>query len=110
MILGVDLSIQDELDKLNPKYLYKGELIEPFNFFSKHSGVSIVRIRLWNHPYDEEGNPFGGGTNDINCFIRLAKRAKEQGMKVVIDYHYSDFYVDPSRQTLPKEWKKCKSY
>lgn len=105
MKLGIDLSVQEELEKLNPKYIYKGKEVEPFKFFSEHSHISTVRIRLWNHPYDENGHPYGGGTNDLETFLKLAKRAKAQGMDVMLDFHYSDFWVDPSRQTCPKDWK-----
>ena len=105
MKLGVDLSIQDELDELHPVYTYHGEKIEPFSFFANHSGISVVRLRLWHNPYDEEGHPYGGGTNDLETFIRLAKRANNAGMDVLLDFHYSDFWVDPSRQIPPKAWK-----
>ena len=105
MKLGVDLSIQDELDELHPVYAYHGEKIEPFSFFANHSGISVVRLRLWHNPYDEEGHPYGGGTNDLETFIRLAKRANNAGMDVLLDFHYSDFWVDPSRQIPPKDWK-----
>ena len=105
MKLGVDLSVQEELKNFNPKYYYQGKEIEPFHFFATHSKISTVRIRLWNHPYDINGNPFGGGTNDLNTFLKLAKKAKEEGMDVMLDFHYSDFWVDPSRQTLPQAWK-----
>ncbi len=104
MKLGVDLSIQDELNELNPKYYYHLKEVDPFHFFSHHSHISIVRIRLWYHPYDENGRPYGGGTNDINAFLRLAKKANKEGMQVLLDFHYSDFWVDPSRQTPPKAW------
>ena len=110
MKLGVDLSVLDELEKLHPQYTYQGKEIEPFSFFSNHSKISVVRIRLWNHPYDENGNPYGGGTNDLNAFLRLAKKAKANNMKVILDFHYSDFWVDPSRQKLTKDWAKLNNY
>ena len=110
MKLGVDLSVLDEFYSLNPKYTYQGKEIEPFNFFAKHSNISAVRIRLWNNPFDEEGNPYGGGTNDLEHFLRMAKKAKSEGMDIILDFHYSDFWVDPSRQKLPKDWAKLKSY
>lgn len=105
MKLGVDLSVMDELQSLNPQYTYQGKPIEPFSFFAKHSGVSMVRLRLWNDPYDEQGRPYGGGTNDLPCFIRLAKKAIANGMEVMLDFHYSDFWVDPARQLCPKAWR-----
>ena len=104
MKLGVDLSILDELNQLHPSFKYQGQEVEPFSFFANHSHIDMVRLRLWHNPYDEEGNPYGGGTNDLACFLRLAEKAKENGMQVLLDFHYSDFWVDPSRQKLPKAW------
>ena len=75
----INLSIMDELNKLNPHFYYDNQEIEPFNFFAKHSHISVVRIRLWNNPYDKYGHPYGGGTNDLSCFIRLAKKAINNG-------------------------------
>ena len=67
--------------------------------------MKMARFRLWVNPYDEEGRPYGGGTNDLPTFIKLAKHAQECGMEVMLDFHYSDFFVDPSRQKPPRAWK-----
>ena len=109
MKLGVDLSIVDELERKNPVFFAKGKQIEPFSYFGKVNGISLCRLRLWVDPYDEKGNPYGGGTNDLPTFLRLAKRAKGAGMGILLDFHYSDFWVDPGRQLLPKSWRD-KSY
>lgn len=105
MRLGIDLSSLDELEKLKIKYYHKGQEIDPFVFFSNESHIKMVRIKLWHNPYDLNGNPYGGGTNDLACFLRLAKRAKEAGMDIVLALHYSDFWADPSRQKCPKAWE-----
>ncbi|MCR5491231.1 MAG: arabinogalactan endo-1,4-beta-galactosidase [Bacilli bacterium] len=110
MKLGVDISVADELQHLNPKYIYKGKEVEPFDFFGHHSKIAVTRIRLWHNPYDDNGNRFGGGTNDLPAFIRMAKKAQENGMGVMLDFHYSDFYVDPSRQRVPRAWEGLSSY
>jgi len=105
MKLGVDLSMLDELLPLGAKYFYQGRPVEPFSFFAEHSRAAVTRLRLWHHPYDENGNPYGGGGNDLPCFYRLAKKAVASGMKVMLDFHYSDFFVDPGRQRVPKAWE-----
>lgn len=69
------------------------------------SGVNYIRIRVWNNPYDENGNGYGGGNNDVATAIELGKRATQYGMKVCIDFHYSDFWADPAKQMCPKAWE-----
>ncbi|WP_062201355.1 glycosyl hydrolase 53 family protein [Demequina salsinemoris] len=68
------------------------------------SGVTDVRVRVWNDPYDADGNGYGGGTVDADRALEIGERATAAGMGVVVDFHYSDFWADPSRQTAPKEW------
>lgn len=69
------------------------------------AGVNYVRIRVWNDPYDAEGNGYGGGNNDIEKAIEIGKRATAYGMKVLVDFHYSDFWADPKKQFAPKAWE-----
>lgn len=69
------------------------------------AGLDCIRIRVWNDPYDEDGNGYGGGNNDLNTAIILGKRITEYGMQVCIDFHYSDFWADPKRQHAPKAWE-----
>lgn len=76
---------------------------EFFNFL-KEGGTNWVRIRVWNDPYDSSGNGYGGGNNDINKAITLGKLAQKAGMKILIDFHYSDFWADPSKYKSPKAW------
>ncbi|MCY9096696.1 arabinogalactan endo-beta-1,4-galactanase [Bacillus inaquosorum] len=83
----------------------------------KQAGVNYVRVRIWNDPYDSNGNGHGGGNNDIQKAIEIGKRATANGMKVLADFHYSDFWADPAKQKVPKAWanlsfeaKKAKLY
>ena len=64
-----------------------------------------MRLKLWVDPYDENGNPYGGGNNDYATTLALARRAKNLGMGVLIDFHLSDFWTDPANQIKPKAWK-----
>lgn len=83
----------------------------------KQAGVNYVRVRIWNNPYDSNGNGYGGGNNDVQKAIEIGKRATANGMKVLADFHYSDFWADPAKQKVPKAWanlsfeaKKAKLY
>ena len=85
-------------------YNYDGEEQDVFMTLAQ-SGVNYIRLRVWNDPYDENGNGYGGGNNDLATAVELGKRATRYGMKVCIDFHYSDFWADPKRQHAPKAWE-----
>lgn len=69
------------------------------------AGVNYVRVRVWNDPYNADGNGYGGGNNDLEKAIEIGKRATSYGMKVLVDFHYSDFWADPKKQQAPKAWE-----
>lgn len=68
-------------------------------------GAGWVRLRLWNDPYDEKGGDYGAGVCDLPAVLRLARRARNAGMAWLLDLHYSDFWADPGKQTVPKAWR-----
>lgn len=104
-IFGVDMSSILEVEE-NGGVFYN-ELGEEQDVFEilKNNGINYVRIRLWVDPYSEEGEAFGGGTTDTARGIEIAKRAARVGMRICIDFHYSDFWADPGKQEIPRAWK-----
>ncbi|MCR4561589.1 MAG: glycosyl hydrolase 53 family protein [Bacilli bacterium] len=104
MLLGIDVSTYFDEQAENAKYFLDGKEIDPLKVF-KEQGVSHMRIRVWNRPYSDEGEPYLGGTNDVETFLRLSKLGTSYGYKIILDFHYSDFWVDPGKQTCPKDWK-----
>lgn len=103
-IKGMDLSSIKEVEACGAKFYDKGKEKDVFEIL-KNYGTNSVRLRLWNDPYSIEGKPYGAGNNDLNTTIELAKRAIAHGMGVLLDFHYSDFWADPGKQTKPKAWK-----
>ncbi len=85
-------------------YNFEGEEQDVFQTLAE-AGINYIRLRVWNDPYDENGNGYGGGNNDLATAVELGKRATKYGMKVCIDFHYSDFWADPKRQHAPKAWE-----
>ena len=71
----------------------------------KSYGMNLVRLRLWNDPYSEDGIPYGAGTNDLLRTVQMAKRLKDTGVDWMLDLHYSDFWADPGKQIIPKDWQ-----
>lgn len=103
-IRGMDVSSILAEEKSGVKYYSaNGKEQDVFTTMAE-AGVNYARIRVWNDPFDENGNGYGGGNNDLATAIALGKRATENGMKVCIDFHYSDFWADPSKQMCPKAW------
>jgi arabinogalactan endo-1,4-beta-galactosidase len=60
---------------------------------------------VWNDPYDAEGNGYGGGNCDAATAAIIGARAAEYGIKLCVDFHYSDFWADPNKQMAPKSWE-----
>lgn len=104
-IRGVDISSLPSLERSGVKYYnFRGEEQDIFVTL-KESGVNYIRVRVWNHPYDAEGNGYGGGNCDLKNAAVIGKRAAEQGMRLMVDFHYSDFWADPQKQQEPKAWR-----
>ena len=104
-IRGMDASAVLAGENSGAKYYgFDGEEQDVFKTLAE-AGVNYIRLRVWNDPYDENGNGYGGGNNDVATAIELGKRATQYGMKVCIDFHYSDFWADPTKQYAPKAWK-----
>ena len=102
-IKGADVSLIEELEEKNAVYYLNGEKKDLFEIL-KECGINMVRLRLWNHPYSEDGEPYGGGCNDLETTIKLARRVTKNEMQLMLDFHYSDFWADPAKQFKPKAW------
>lgn len=103
-VKGMDVSMIRELESLGASYYLDGQKGDLFDILKK-CGVNMVRLRIWQDPYDEDGNPYGGGVNDLPTTIDLAKRVVASGMSFLLDFHYSDFWADPAKQIKPKSWR-----
>ena len=105
-IKGADVSMLAEVEKHGGKFFDEKGVEKDAMLILKENGFNYIRLRLWNDPKDAAGKGYGGGNSDLATTIALAKRAKANGMKFLLDYHYSDFWTDPGRQNKPKAWAK----
>ena len=104
-IMGCDISSVISLENSGVKfYDYNGEENDLFDTLAQ-SGVNYIRVRIWNDPFDANGNGYGGGNCDIKTACLIGKRAADAGLKLLADFHYSDFWADPSKQMCPKAWE-----
>jgi arabinogalactan endo-1,4-beta-galactosidase len=103
---GADLSYVNQIVDHGGVYKDEGEVRSPYRIFKDH-GNNLVRLRLWHNPewtkdvYDPKGTTEYNGLEDVAKAIQLSK---EQGMQVLLDFHYADSWADPGKQPIPKAW------
>lgn len=107
--MGVDISsVISEFESGVTFKDYDGKVIDnvdDFCAFLASTGITNVRVRVWNDPKDKDGNGYGGGNNDTETAKKITDACRKAGLKVLIDFHCSDFWADPSKQMVPKAWK-----
>ena len=97
---GADVSWCTEMEADGRKF-YNADGVETDIFaLMKEIGMTAIRLRVWVNP-----QRFGyGAWCDKADVVAKAKRAQVQGLDLLIDFHYSDFFADPGTQTLPLDW------
>ena len=96
VVLGADLSYINEMEECGGVYREDGQAVDPFVLFADR-GANLVRVRLWHTP-----------PNRYSAFPdvqRTIRRARDAGMEVLLDFHYSDHWADPSKQAPPAAWQ-----
>ncbi len=103
-ILGMDCSSVLAEEASGVRYRdFGGDVQDVFETLAQN-GITHVRVRVWNDPCDADGNGYGGGNCDVACAAEIGRRAASCGMKLIVDFHYSDFWADPGKQAPPKAW------
>lgn len=104
-IKGVDISSVIAQEESGVVYYNENGQEQDIFHILADNGVNYIRVRVWNDPYDADGNSYGGGGNDTAKAAQIGARAAKYDMKLYVDYHYSDFWADPSKQMCPKAWE-----
>lgn len=108
-IMGMDISSM--ISELESGVVYRdydgNELatLDDICRFIKEQGINHIRVRVWNNPYDANGNGYGGGNNDVAKAKEFADACRNAGLKMLVDFHCSDLWTDPGKQQEPKAWK-----
>ena len=103
-IRGMDISSVISLENAGVRFKNEAGQTEDIFKILADNGVNYIRVRIWNDPYDANGNGYGGGNNDLEKAKQIGRRAADNGMKLLVDFHYSDFWADPAKQKEPKAW------
>ena len=105
-IMGMDASSVPSLEAGGVKYYdHSGNEKDVYQILSEN-GINYIRVRIWNDPFNADGKGYGGGNCDIENAIAVGKRATQYGMKLLVNFHYSDFWADPAKQMVPKAWRE----
>ena len=97
---GADISWCSEMEADGMKfYNLDGEETDIFAIM-KQIGMDAIRLRVWVNP--ENGY---GPWSDKADVVAKSKRAQAQGLDLMIDFHYSDYFADPGKQTKPAAWE-----
>ena len=104
-IMGMDASAVIAEEQSGVRYYnFAGEEQDVFRTLAEN-GITHIRVRVWNNPYDAAGHGYGGGNCDTAKAIEIGRRATKYGMQLIVDFHYSDFWADPGKQMVPLAWK-----
>ena len=105
-IRGADVS--SFLSETESGVIYRDEKGQEADLFRilADAGINWIRVRVWNDPYDKEGRGFGGGNCDVTRAAEIGRAAAACGMKLLVDFHYSDFWADPGKQMTPRAWAR----
>lgn len=93
---GADISFVDEIEAEGGAFRENGAVRDVLDIL-RDAGVNSARLRLWNDPDFDYCNP--------QKTLVMARRIKEKGMHFLLDFHYSDYWADPSKQHMPKAWR-----
>lgn len=104
-MLGADISFLPELEARGMKFSDNGVEKDAIQILKDH-GFNYVRLRIFNDPASDSGYSPGKGFCDLENTKKMAKRVKAAGMKLLLDFHYSDYWADPGKQYKPAGWRK----
>lgn len=101
---GADLSYVNEMEDCGAVYKEEGTAKDPYALFADRS-CNLVRLRLWHTPSWYDSLNEGKRYSDLQDVRRSIRRAKQEGMEVLLDFHLSDNWADPSKQVAPQAWQ-----
>ncbi len=93
---GADVSWLTQMELAGRKFYNSTGTEQECMQILKNLGMDAIRLRVWV-------DPAGGWNNSADVLIK-AQRAKNLGMRIMLNFHYSDSWADPGQQTKPAAW------
>ena len=101
--VGGDISLLPKYEEAGVVYKDKdGNTVTDVLTFFKQEGLNAMRVRLFVDPSKDNDKAV---CQDLEYVKALGKRIKDAGMKLMLDFHYSDTWADPAKQWTPDAWK-----
>ena len=93
---GVDLSMLKQVEDNGGLFYDNGNQIDPIQEFNS-KGINTIRLKIWHNPLLNY--------NDLESVLEIAERVKNADLDLLLDFHYSDTWADPSNQNKPAAWE-----
>ncbi len=103
-MIGADISFLPEMEAKGKKFYDGGEEIEAIQLLKNH-GFNFIRLRIFVNPENKNGYSPEIGYCGLAYTLKMAKRVKDANMKILLDFHYSDYWADPQKQFKPEAWE-----
>ena len=98
---GADVSWLPQMEATGFKFYNENDSAEDCLKILKDHGMNTVRLRTWVNPSND---PWSGHCSKDET-VAMAVRAQKMGMRIMIDFHYSDSWADPAKQRKPAAWE-----
>ncbi len=102
-MIGADISFLPQLEDRGMIFYEKGEEIDAIELLRDH-GFNYIRLRIFVNPENEKGYSPQRGFCGLDHTLQMAQRSKAAGMKILLNFHYSDYWADPQQQNKPLSW------
>ena len=107
-IAGADMSHLRFFEDRGITYRVNGQVQDALTIL-RNRGINCVRLRLFTSSAAQAQADAYNYTNNLAYTLPLAVRVKNAGLKLLLDFHYSDSWADPGKQTKPAAWTNLNS-
>ncbi len=102
-MIGADISFLPQMEDRGRKFYEDGVEADAIKLLRDH-GFNYIRLRIFVNPEHEKGYSPERGFCGLEPTLEMARRISDAGMKLLLNFHYSDYWADPQQQNKPAAW------
>ena len=102
-MIGADISFLPQIEDQGRRFFENGKEKDAIKLLRDH-GFNYIRLRIFVNPENKKGYSPDQGYCGLKYTLEMARRIREAGMKLLLDFHYSDYWADPQQQYKPYAW------